>query len=226
MEILFHGHSCVQLTTNNHSIIIDPFLTGNPQAVVQADQIKVDYILLTHAHADHVGDALQIALNNDATIVANYEIALYFGKRGAKVFAMNIGGGASFPFGRVQFTQAFHSSGIEVDGDSLYGGLPAGIIVQLEDQTLYHAGDTSLFSDMQLLAKKGIDVAFLPIGDVFTMGPEDALTAAEWIRPGQVIPIHYNTFPPIQQDTAEFVSALSDKGITGTILRPGEKLTI
>lgn len=228
MQIQYHGHSTVQLTTNEHSVIIDPFIRNNSQAITKVEDIKVDFVLLTHGHHDHISDALEIALNNDATIVATYELANYFAQKGAKTLGMNIGGTAQLPFGSVKLTQAFHSSSFtDENGQVIYMGMPTGLIVKMGDQTVYHAGDTNLFMDMQLIGNRNsLDAAFLPMGDLFTMGPEDALQAAEWLKAKCIIPIHYNTFLPIVQDANAFIADLKEKGMNGVALSPGQSFDL
>jgi L-ascorbate metabolism protein UlaG (beta-lactamase superfamily) len=196
MNIIYHGHSCIQISTSQHSFIIDPFITPNPSSSVTIDTIHVQHILLSHAHMDHIADAVEIAKRNDATIIAAGELATYLSWQGVKVHGMNLGGGHLFDFGKVKMTQAFHSSGIVQEEQKLilYMGMPAGFIITLEGKTIYFAGDTGLFYDMKLIGERyHIDLAFLPIGDNYTMGPEDALLAAEWLQAEVVIPIHYNT---------------------------------
>ncbi len=225
LEIQYHGHSCVQLTNEGHSLIIDPFISGNPQATTRVADIRVQHILLTHGHRDHILDAVELAKQNDATIVATWELANYLSWQGVKVMGINLGGSVSFPFGRVKMTQAFHSSGVVMDEQQqiVYMGMPGGFLVTMGGKTIYHAGDTGLFGDMKLIGEMNqVDVAFLPIGDMFTMGPEDALTAAEWVKAKFVVPIHYNTFPPIEQDGDAFVAQLADRKIEGKAMKPGE----
>jgi L-ascorbate metabolism protein UlaG (beta-lactamase superfamily) len=228
MKVTFHGHSCVQVETDEHSIIIDPFLTGNPLAKAQAGDIKADYILLTHGHNDHVGDTEQIAKNNKAQIIAPFELATYFEWKGHDTHPLHIGGGFDFDFGRVELTQAFHGSAYKLDDEQkiIYMGMPAGILLKTDGKTIYHAGDTALFSDMKLIGElNNVDLAFLPIGDNFTMGPEHALFAAEWVKAKQVVPIHFNTFHPIEQDDDRYVEQLKARGIDGTVLEVGQQLT-
>ncbi len=228
MDILFHGHSTVQITSNGKSLIIDPFITHNPLAKTKAEDVKVDYILLTHGHGDHIGDALTIAKNNDATIIATHELATFFSWQGAKVHSMNTGGSKAFDFFKVKFTQAFHSSGYTSDDEQkiVYLGMPCGILLTMEGKTLYHAGDTALFGDMKLLGElNAIDIAFLPIGDNFTMGPDDAVIAAGWIQAKNTIPIHYNTFGLIEQDGHAFIEELRKKGLQGAVVEPGETIS-
>lgn len=229
MNVTYHGHACVEVHTENHRLIIDPFLTGNPLADISADQVKVDYILLTHGHGDHLGDTVAIAKRNNATVITTFELATWLSWQGVQTHGMGIGGGFDFPFGRVKFTLAHHSSSIEdvEKQEIIYLGNPAGILLTCDGKTLYHAGDTSLFSDMKLIGMmQKIDVAFLPIGDNFTMGPSDALLAAEWIGAEKVIPIHFNTFPPIKQDGHQFAEDLKQIDITGVVLQPGADLKV
>ncbi len=229
MKLTFHGHSCVQVETGGHNLIIDPFLTGNPAAKVKASDIQPDYVLLTHGHNDHISDAFELAKANDALLIAPNELAVYAGWQGCRAHPMGIGGARSFEFGRVKLTQAFHSSGYELHDTQqiVYMGMPAGLLLTIDGLTIYHAGDTSLFGDMKLIGEMNdIDLAFLPIGDNFTMGPEDALIAAKWIRAKRIVPVHYDTFPLIAQDGHAFVRALAEEGIEGIALEPGESLEL
>lgn len=206
MEISYHGHSVVKIMTDTHTILIDPFITGNGQTDLDAAKEKVDVILVTHGHNDHLGDTVDLAKRNNATVIATFELANYVESFGINVHAMGIGGSYDFEFGTVKFTQAFHSSSFTTeDGEIIYGGMPAGVLFTSEGKTIYHAGDTALFGDMKLIGERNnIDVAFLPIGDNFTMGPEDAVYAVQLLKPQIVVPVHYNTFPPIKQDPQIF----------------------
>ncbi|MGO4888704.1 metal-dependent hydrolase [Anaerobacillus sp. MEB173] len=227
MKLTYHGHSVVAIETNGTKILIDPFLTGNGQCQLNAKDVKVDVILLTHGHNDHVGDTVQLAKDNDALVVAPFELATYLGWQGVNVHPMHIGGSHTFEFGKVKLTQAFHgSSAIDEEKQTIvYTGMPSGILFTAEGKTIYHAGDTALFSDMKLIGELNeIDVAFLPIGDNFTMGPEDAAIAAEWLKAKKVVPIHYNTFPVIEQSPEQFAAKL--KNGQGVTLASGESLDI
>ncbi|MBM7644807.1 L-ascorbate metabolism protein UlaG (beta-lactamase superfamily) [Scopulibacillus daqui] len=216
MKVTYHGHSVVLIESSKANIIIDPFITGNSQANISVGDLpKIDVIILTHGHNDHLGDTVELAKKNNALVIGIAEIATYLGWKGLNTHGMSIGGGFNFDFGRVKLTQAFHgSSYTEEDNQRIvYTGMPAGVILEIDGKTIYHAGDTALFSDMKLIGERHqIDLAFLPIGDNFTMGPEDALTAAEWLQAKTVVPIHYNTFPVIEQDPVDFVSKLKGKG--------------
>lgn len=230
MQLIYHGHSALQLITEEgKSLIVDPFLSGNPVAVTKPDDIKVDAVLLTHAHGDHILDAGPIAKANDAPIVAIVELAEYMSRKGVKTISMNMGGTVDLGFAKAKMIQAFHTSGITdaETGQVLYGGMPAGFIIRAEGLTILHAGDTALFGDMKMIGDRNrIDVAFVPIGDHFTMGPEDALQAAEWYQAKLVVPIHYNSFPVIKQDAAAFISQLEAKGLKGKVMAPGDKLDV
>jgi L-ascorbate metabolism protein UlaG (beta-lactamase superfamily) len=229
MELVYHGHSCVQISEGGQSLIIDPFLNGNPVATVKAEDIQVQYILLTHGHGDHTADAEAIARANDATIIATYELATYFSWKGVKTIGMNLGGTIDLGFAKAKLVQAFHSSSMIADAEQkiVYLGMPGGFLLYWNDMTVLHAGDTALFGDMKMIGElNSIDYALLPIGDLLTMGPADALIAAEWLRAKKVIPIHHGTFPMIAQDTAAFASQLRERGIEGLPLKPGESVQL
>ncbi|WP_342546638.1 metal-dependent hydrolase [Paenibacillus sp. FSL P2-0089] len=229
MEITYHGHSCVQIEVNGKSLIIDPFISGNSAAVTKVEDIKTDAVLLTHAHMDHILDALPIAEQNQAVVVANVELAGHLGGQGAKkTIGMNIGGTVDLGFAKATMIHAFHTSSITLeDGQRIYGGTPAGFIIEADGHTVLHAGDTGLFGDLKMFGELyEIDLAILPIGGHFTMGPEHALIAAKWLGARQVLPVHYNTFPPIKQDAGAFVQALEEAGIRGSALAYGETLEL
>jgi L-ascorbate metabolism protein UlaG (beta-lactamase superfamily) len=220
-RIRWLGHAALALETGGHKILIDPFLTDNPAAAIRADQVKADFILVSHGHGDHVGDTVAIARRTGATVIANYEIAEWMKKQGVeKVHGQQHGGGFNHPFGRVKLTLAFHGSMLP-DGSN--GGNPCGFLIYTNDgKKIYAAADTGLFGDMRLIGEEGIDLALLPIGDNFTMGPDDALRAVKLIGPRTVMPIHYNTWPLIAQDAPAWARRVHEEtGVETIVLTPG-----
>lgn len=226
MKLTAYGHSCFLVETKTHRLLIDPFLTGNPAASITADEVTCDYILLSHGHSDHTGDAAALSRRLNAPIIANFEIAEHYAAQGLTTHGMNPGGGHDFSFGRVTFTVAFHSSSFDQLTPPQYAGSACGLVIAADGQRLYHAGDTALFSDMRLIARGGLDLALLPIGDNYTMGPADALDALDFLRPTRAVPMHYNTWPPIAQDPAAFATAAATRGHYVVVLAPGESLTV
>lgn len=226
MKVSYHGHSVVKVVTGDHTILFDPFISGNGACDLDADTVKADVILLTHAHNDHVGDTLEIAKRNNSLVVAPNELANYLAAQGLNAHPMHIGGAHDFDFGRVKFTQAFHgSSYTEEDGTVIYGGMPGGILLTAEGKTIYHVGDTALFTDLKMYGEMNdIEVAFVPIGDNFTMGPKDALIAADWIKAKVVVPVHYNTFPVIEQNPEDFAAKV--KTGVGKVMEIGEEMEV
>ena len=225
VEITYHSHSCFSIAVGDTKLLIDPFLSGNPLADVSADEVEADYILVSHGHGDHVGDTVAIAKRTGATTISNFEIQGWLESQGVeKSHPLHIGGGFDFPFGRVKLTIAHHGS---VLPDGSYGGNPAGFLLTLEGKKIYHACDTGLFYDMKLIGEEGLDLAILPIGDNFTMGPDDALRAVKLLEPKMVIPIHYDTFDVIQQDPGAFAARVEDETPAECrVLKPGEKLRL
>ena len=198
IKLKYNGHANISLTKDNVTILIDPFFTDNPVNKTNPNEVECDYILVSHAHFDHIGDAIEIAKRTGATIISTAEIANMAESKGCNSHGMNIGGKFNFEFGSVKVTQAIHSAGIEV-------GVACGFIIDFYGKTIYFAGDTALFGDMQLIGRmNNIDYALLPIGDNFTMGPEEAIEAVKMLKPNVVIPIHYDTWPPIAQSPQDF----------------------
>lgn len=219
------GHSCLLFESDGRHVLIDPFLTGNPKAAASADEVPADLILVSHGHGDHVGDAVAIAKRTGAAVVANYEISEWLKRpeRGlTDVHGLQHGGGHLFEgIAHVKLTQAFHGS---VLPDGTYGGNPCGFILTFPDGTkVYDAADTGLFGDMRLIGEEGIDLAALPIGDYYTMGPDDAVRAVKLIQPKAVLAIHYNTFPPIAQDPQAWAARVrQETQAEPVVLQPGE----
>lgn len=215
------GHACLLFESDGTHVLVDPFLTGNPAAAITADKVPADFILVSHGHGDHVGDAIAIAKRTGATIVCNYEISEWLHKQGVpKAHGQQHGGSHTFPFGRVKLTLAFHGSALP---DGSYGGNPVGFHITFKDGTkVYDAADTGLFGDMRLIGEEGIDLAILPIGDNYTMGPDDALRAVKLLTPRKVMPIHFNTWPLIAQDADAWAARVrQETKAQPVVLKPG-----
>ncbi len=225
MKIRYFSHSAFQITTDEgHRILIDPFLDNNPTSPVTSDEVDADFILLTHGHGDHLGDTLSIAKRCNALCICENELASYIASKGGNAHNMHIGGAFDFEFGRVKLTQALHGS---TTPDNLCHGSATGLLITLKNTTIYHTGDTGLFSDFKLIGDyNDIRVMMVPIGDNFTMGIDDAVKATEFVNPGKVIPIHYNTFPVIQADPEDFRDKVQAKGIDCQVLEYGQEITI
>lgn len=220
--LTWYGHSTLGLETAGLHLLIDPFFNGNPSAPLGAGDVQADYLLVTHGHGDHVGDTVAIAARTGATVIANFEVCNWLSAQGVeKTHAQHLGGGFQYPFGYLKLTLALHGSAMP---DASYGGNPAGFLLTLNDgQKIYFAGDTGLFGDMRLIGEEGVSLALLPIGDNYTMGPDDALRAVKLLQPKYVIPIHFSTWGLIQQDASAWAAQVTrETGAQARVLAPGQ----
>lgn len=227
IKYTFIGHATHILEIGNKQIVVDPFFTSNPTTNISSDSVKADYIIVSHGHSDHIEDAVAIAKRTGATVIANFEIIGWLRRQGVaedKTHPQHIGGGFNYDFGYVKLTMAHHGSALP---DGSYGGNPAGILIKAEGKNIYLAADTALFSDMKLYAEEGVDLFVLPIGDNFTMGPEDALRAVKLVEPKIAVPCHYNTWPLIEQDVEAWAKRVETETDTKVrVLQPGEMLEL
>jgi len=225
--ITWFGHNCWSIETGGKTILLDPFLDNSPAAPVKAADVKADFMLVSHGHGDHNEDAVKIAKRTGATVLANFEVGNWLAKQGVaseKIVGMNPGGGVKQPFGHVKFTIAHHSSSMP---DGSYGGVPGGFLLTLDGAKVYFACDTALFLDMKLIGAGGLDLAVLPIGDLYTMGPEDSIDAIKLLNPKRVAPCHYNTWPPIAQNALAWAERVrSHTAAEPIVLEPGGKITL
>ncbi len=221
VDIRFLGHACFELSSGGTTVLIDPFLSQNPKAAAQPDEVEPDVILLTHGHFDHIGDTVDIAKRTGATVVAIAEVANELGGDGVEsVFDPNLGGTVTFDWGWVKLVPAWHTA-VTPSGTP---HTPAGLLVHIGDRLVYHLGDTCLFSDLKLISRRGdkVDLAIVPIGGHYTMDRFDAVTAVEFVSPAEVIPCHYDTFPPIETDSEAFKSDVENAGFSQVVLlEPG-----
>jgi L-ascorbate metabolism protein UlaG (beta-lactamase superfamily) len=225
VKVTWLGHSATLIETDQIKLLIDPFLSGNAKAAVGPDDVSPDVIAITHGHGDHVGDTVAIAKRTGALCVSNHEIVTWLAQQGVEqIHALHIGGGYNFEWGRLKLTIAHHGSMLP-DGSN--GGNPAGILLSVEGKTIYHTGDTGLFYDMKLIGDSRVDLALLPIGDNFTMGPEDAHRALELIRPSMVVPLHFDTFDVIEQDVTAWARRAEQRfDVRAAVLEPGGSVEI
>ena len=225
IEMTWLGHAALSLKTGGYTLLVDPYLSQNPKATADAASVNADYILVTHGHGDHVGDAVKIAQRTGATVIANAEICTWLQKKGVQVHPQHIGGGFTYPFGYLKLTMALHGSRLPDGSD---GGNPAGFLLTTdENEKIYMAGDTGLFGDMALIGDEGLTLAVIPIGDNYTMGPVDALRAVKLLRPQHVIPIHYDTFDLIKQDASAWAAKVqAETDVHVHLLKPGQSLKL
>jgi L-ascorbate metabolism protein UlaG (beta-lactamase superfamily) len=225
LTLTWYGHATLGLKIGDYDVLVDPFFSGNPAASTTADKVKAQFILVSHGHGDHVGDTVAIAKRTGALVISNFEICNWLAAKGVKTHAQHIGGGHRHPFGYLKLTQALHGSALP---DGSYGGNPAGFLLTTpEGKKVYIAGDTGLFGDMRLIGEEGLDLAVLPIGDNYTMGPEDALRAVKLLQPKHVIPIHYDTFNLIAQDARAWAQRVEQETTAKVhLLRPGEQFIL
>lgn len=229
MNIKYCGHSCILAQNAENSVIIDPFLKGNPACGLPLENVAVNAVIVTHGHMDHIGDSVEIAKRNNCPIIANDELCKHYLKydNSLPVHPLGVGGSFQFPWGKVKLVPAFHGIGAELFGEELVYAMPVGVLLTMGGKTLYHAGDTGIFVDMKLIGElSAIDLAALPIGGNFTMDIEDSVAAAKMIRAKKFMPIHYNTFDIIRQDDSEWLKSMSDSGLNGVVLKIGEVLPL
>ncbi|MCC6191529.1 MAG: metal-dependent hydrolase [Anaerolineales bacterium] len=218
------GHGTQLLDVSGYKLLVDPFLADNPAAAAKPEAMQPDYILISHGHFDHISDAVEIARRTGATVISNFEIATWCSNQGLSAHGQHLGGGHQFPFGYLKLTLALHGSALP---DGSYGGNPAGFLLTAEGKKIYLACDTGLFGDMQLIGDEGLDLAVLPIGDNFTMGPADALRAVRFLRPKTVIPVHYNTWELIAQDAEAWARQVEAETRSSVrVLKPGESFSL
>ena len=224
-KLTWYGHAALGLETDGHKILVDPFLEGNPAASITPDSVEAEFILISHGHGDHLGDTVAIAKRTGATIISVNEIAVWAGNQGLKSHGQHLGGGYKHPFGYLKLTLAFHGSALP---DGSYGGNPCGFLLTTnEGEKIYLAQDTGLFGDMKLIGEEGLDLAVVPIGDNFTMGPDDALRAVKFLEPKVVIPIHYNTFDLLKQDENAWAERVrNETSAEVVVLKPGESYSL
>jgi L-ascorbate metabolism protein UlaG (beta-lactamase superfamily) len=225
VKFTWHGHGTSSLETGGYKILVDPFFTGNPATKTDPEKVEADFILITHGHGDHIGDVEKIARRTGALVISNFEIASWLEEKGLKTHGQHLGGGHQHPFGYLKLTLALHGSQLP-DGSG--GGNPAGFLLTTNDnKKIYLAGDTGLFGDMRLIGEEGIDLAVIPVGDNYTMGPDDALRAVKMIQPRHVIPVHFNTWDLISQDCGAWAERVKEEtGVQAHVLQPEEQFTM
>ena len=224
-KVTWLGHAALGLETGGFNILVDPFLSGNPSASQGPEEFNPDFILLSHGHGDHLGDTVAISRRSGAMVITNAELSGWLGDQGIKTHGQHLGGGYKHPFGYLKLTLAIHGSGLP---DGSYGGNPAGFLLTTnEGEKIYMACDTGLFGDMKLIGEEGLDLAVLPIGDNYTMGPDDALRAVKFLEPKHIIPIHYNTFDVIAQDPNAWAARVENETDAKVhVIKPGESFTV